>query len=185
MRLPFISRRRAQAKVDLAASGFRVLLDKADEQLMKALTAQYRAEAELREFKRREESPMEVEHTELWSLIDWSLWGSGMGDTFRERLADQFIAGLTPEQHEQALRLIQAWTDIGREPLGRRRYEDQQRRLHRAVRAVAYEREQAEGYRRTIKHLTDRLLDATGNQGEPLLDAARKALDIEVKEDAA
>ncbi|MGW4703735.1 hypothetical protein [Streptomyces sp. NPDC004285] len=56
-------------------------------------------------------------------------------------------------------------------------------RLSRALRAVAYEREQAEGYRRTIKHLTDRLLDATGYQGKPLLDPARQTLGIDVKED--
>ncbi|MFI8278561.1 hypothetical protein ACIGBH_27545 [Streptomyces sp. NPDC085929] len=80
----------------------------------------------------------DIEHPdELWSLIDWSLWGSGMGDTFRTALANRFIRAISPEQHAQALRLIQAWTDSGRAPLGRRRYEDQQARLHRALRACA------------------------------------------------
>ncbi|THA82768.1 hypothetical protein [Streptomyces sp. A0592] len=88
------------------------------------------------EAARAAEAPI-AHSDELWSLIDWSLWGSGMGDTFREALADQFIRAITPQQHEQALRLIQAWTDSGRGPLGRRRYEDQQARLHRALRACA------------------------------------------------
>jgi chromosome segregation ATPase len=77
----------------------------------------------------------DVERSELWSLIDWSLWGAGMGDVFREQLADQFINAISPEQRQTALRLMQAWTDSGREPLGRRRYEDLQSRLHRALRA--------------------------------------------------
>lgn len=59
------------------------------------------------------------------------------------------------------------------------RYES---RIGRLRRAVAYEREQAEGYRRTIRRLTDQLLDATGFQGEPLLPEARRVLDIDVKE---
>lgn len=57
-------------------------------------------------------------------------------------------------------------------------------RIGRLLRAVAYEREQAEGYRRTIKHLTDQLLDATGYQGEPLLPAARTVLGIEDAKEA-
>ncbi|MGW7196624.1 hypothetical protein [Streptomyces chryseus] len=131
--------------------------------------------------------PHAVQHPdELWSLIDWSLWGSGMGDTFRERLADQFLAAITTEQHDQALRLIQAWTDSGHSPLGRRRYEDQQRRLHRALRSVAYWRAQAaaehrEAQRRTaskdhrvIQVLAEQLLTATSGHSP----AARHALGL-------
>ncbi|MFF2522464.1 hypothetical protein [Streptomyces liangshanensis] len=95
---------------------------------------------------------------ELWSLIDWSLWGSGMGDAFRERLADQFLAAITPEQHDTALRLIDAWTNSGRLPLGRRRYEDQQARLHRALHAVARHRADAARERRTVTRLAEQLL---------------------------
>ena len=58
------------------------------------------------------------------------------------------------------------------------RYVDD-RRLGRAVRALAAERAQAAAYRRTIRRLTDQLLDATGNGGEPLLPAARVTLGIE------
>ncbi|MFE2323621.1 hypothetical protein ACFXD5_06805 [Streptomyces sp. NPDC059385] len=104
-----------------------------------------------------------VEHSELWSLIDWSLWGSGMGDTFRETLADQFIAAITPEQHQQALELIRWWTeDRGREPLGRRRYEDQQRRLKRALRACARYRTAAVVDRKCFDELAARYWDALG-----------------------
>ncbi|MEU6758018.1 hypothetical protein [Streptomyces sp. NPDC046685] len=104
-----------------------------------------------------------VEHTKLWSLIDWSLWGSGMGDTFRERLADQFIRAITPEQHAQALELIRWWTeDRGRLPLGRERYEDQQARLHRALRACARYRRQAALDRTCFDELAARYWDALG-----------------------
>jgi hypothetical protein len=107
-----------------------------------------------------------VQHPdELWSLIDWSLWGSGMGDTFREQLADQFIAAITPEQHRQALDLIRWWTeDRGREPLGRRRYEEQQERLHRALRAVARWRAEAAREHRALRFLAEQLLDATSGE---------------------
>ncbi|MGW8357365.1 hypothetical protein [Streptomyces wedmorensis] len=189
MRLPFISRRAHERAVRLAAAAIWHFVEQAEDQTTAELGRRLDAEHALDDVRKElaaakaEPAPVVVEHTELWSLIDWSLWGSGMGDVFREQLADQFIAALTPEQHAQALELIRWWTeDRGREPLGRRRYEDQQRRLHRALRAVAYEREQAEGYRRTIRRLTDQLLDATGYQGEPLLPEARRVLDIDVKE---
>jgi len=182
MRLPFISRRNAEFTKGLVR--IQLAWEEADHAETREVLAetQRRLSAAVAELaaEREPQPPVEVEHTELWSLIDWSLWGSGMGDVFREQLADQFIAALTPEQHAQALELIRWWTeDRGREPLGRRRYEDQQRRLHRALRAVAAEREQAEGYRREIRQLTDRLFDACGYQGEPLLPAARVTLGIE------
>ncbi|MEU0087212.1 hypothetical protein [Streptomyces sp. NPDC006274] len=120
-------------------------------------------------------NPHPVEHPdELWSLIDWSLWGSGMGDVFREQLANQFLAAITPKQHQQALGLIQAWTDSGREPLGRRRYEDQQRRLHRALRAVARWRAESARARRENRLLAEQLLTATSGH----LPADRHALGL-------
>lgn len=61
---------------------------------------------------------------ELWSLLDWTFWGSGMGDLFREALADTMLAALSPEQRAQAEALMQGWHDSGRQPLGRRRYEE-------------------------------------------------------------
>ncbi|MDX3839022.1 hypothetical protein [Streptomyces europaeiscabiei] len=69
----------------------------------------------------QEERP---ERGELWSLLDWTFWGSGMGDVFREPLADAMLAAITPEQLAQAEKLMEAWHASGREPLGRRRYEE-------------------------------------------------------------
>jgi hypothetical protein len=31
---------------------------------------------------------------ELWSLLDWSFWGAGMADVFREPLADVMLAAI-------------------------------------------------------------------------------------------
>ncbi|MCX4540464.1 hypothetical protein [Streptomyces sp. NBC_01565] len=121
-----------------------------------------------------EQVEADIEHPdELWSLIDWSLWGSGMGDTFRNKLANRFIRAITPAQHEQALGLIQAWTDSGRLPLGRRRYEDQQARLHRALRACArYRRDEAALARHAVA-LQQRLDHAVGLDS-PALDAGAR-----------
>jgi hypothetical protein len=176
MRLPFVSRRYAHGAIAVATAGLR-----ADLEATQAELADLRAEAAKREQQAADEQPpAAVEHTELWSLIDWSLWGSGMGDTFREQLADQFIAAITPEQHAQALELIRWWTeDCGREPLGRRRYEDQQRRLHRALRACARYRAQLAIEKRVVRRLGTQLLDAPGYQGKSLFPAARTLLDLD------
>lgn len=61
---------------------------------------------------------------ELWSLLDWTFWGSGMGDVVREALADTMVAAIGPELRAQAESLMQSWHDSGRQPLGRRRYEE-------------------------------------------------------------
>lgn len=190
MRLPFISRHAHERAVRLATAAIWHFVEQAEDQTTAELGRRLDAEYALTDARKElaaataEPAPVVVEHTELWSLIDWSLWGSGMGDVFREQLADQFIAALTPEQHEQALRLMHAWEDAGHWPTGRRGYEDHQRRLRRALRAVAAERAQSAAYRRTIDRLTDQLLDATGYQGKPLLPAARVDLGIDTpKED--
>lgn len=176
MRLPFVSRRYARGAIAVATAGLR-----ADLEATRAELDGVRTEiAKRAQHDDEQPAAVEVEHTELWSLIDWSLWGSGMGDTFREQLADQFITAITPEQHAQALELIRWWTeDRGREPLGRRRYEDQQRRLHRALRACARYRADLAIEKRVIRRLGTQLLDATGYQGEPLLPAARALLDLD------
>ncbi|MCM2394372.1 hypothetical protein [Streptomyces albipurpureus] len=103
-----------------------------------------------------------IEHPdELWSLIDWSLWASGMGDAFREQLADALFSAITPEQHQTALRLIQAWTDSGREPIGRRKYENLRARLSRAVRGADRWRKEAHRQTRSAHVLAEQLLQAT------------------------
>ena len=123
MRLPFISRRRAQAAVDFLAACHRSNLDTV-----------LKAAAEDRATRRKAEF------------------------------------ALAQEQKKQ--RAVASW-----------RYTDD-RRLGRVVRALAAERAQSAAYRRTIRRLTDQLLDATGYQGELLLPAARATLGID-KEDTA
>ncbi|WP_030847448.1 hypothetical protein [Streptomyces griseus] len=120
--------------------------------------------------------PRPIKHPDkLWSLIDWTLWGSGMGDTFREHLADTFIQAITPEDHAQALELIRWWTeDRRREPLGRRRYEDLKRRLHRALANVVRWRTEAHRARREARLLAEQLLNATSGQST----AARQTLGL-------
>ncbi|MFD6421577.1 hypothetical protein [Streptomyces sp. NPDC060198] len=117
-----------------------------------------------------------VEHSdELWSLIDWTLWGSGLGDTFRERLADTFLQAITPDDHAQALELIRWWTeDRGREPLGRRRYEDLNRRLSRALDNVVRWRKAAHDEKAITRRLADQLLSSASGQST----AARRALGL-------
>lgn len=73
---------------------------------------------------------------ELWSLLDWTFWGSGMGDIFREPLADTMLAAITPEQLETAEQLMERWHASGRKPLGRRRYEDLNAELKEAQATV-------------------------------------------------
>ncbi|MGV9756990.1 hypothetical protein ACWDUC_14390 [Streptomyces tricolor] len=47
----------------------------------------------------------EAGHGPLWSLLDWSFWGAGMGDVFREALADRMIAAIPARgvEHAEAL----------------------------------------------------------------------------------
>jgi hypothetical protein len=61
---------------------------------------------------------------ELWRHLDWSFWGTGMADVFREPLAATMLAAITPEQREQANALITRWRDH-REFVGRDKYEAQ------------------------------------------------------------
>jgi len=135
MRLPFISRRRAQAAVDLAVRGVWHLVNEAE-----AATCEAR---------------IEQRHAE--DALSGARKALSQERAKRERLKSYMFRTHT------------------------NRYES---RIGRLRRAVAYEREQAEGYRKTIRQLTDQLLDATGYQGEPLLPEARTVLGIDIKEDA-
>ncbi|MFI7644257.1 hypothetical protein [Nonomuraea sp. NPDC049400] len=38
----------------------------------------------------------------LWSLLDWSFWGAGMADVFREPLADTMLAAIPDNVRKQA-----------------------------------------------------------------------------------
>lgn len=51
------------------------------------------------------------EPSDLWNSLDWMLWGVGMGDTFREPLADKMIAAISDEEFAQAEALIRDWNE--------------------------------------------------------------------------
>jgi hypothetical protein len=51
----------------------------------------------------------ERRETELWQVLDWSLWGNGLGDVLRTAMADAMVDALTDEQREQAEACIKAW----------------------------------------------------------------------------
>ncbi|MFD3646352.1 hypothetical protein ACFWUT_23460 [Streptomyces cyaneofuscatus] len=160
--------RRLRSNEELAADARRDLRDEVEAHLTSIRTALAAEQAAT--------EPRPVKHPdELWSLIDWTLWGSGMGDTFRERLADTFLQAITPEDHAQALELIRWWSeDRGREPLGRRRYEDLKRRLDRALSNVVRWRTEAHRARSEARLPAEHLLNATSGQST----AARKTLGL-------
>ncbi|WP_426404250.1 hypothetical protein ACN9M0_24935 [Streptomyces sp. R-07] len=129
MRLPFISRRRAQAAVDLAVAGVWHLVDEAEKATVEARADQRTAE------------------------------GNAAADREKYRRAVAYVEQAEDGRYENGVRLT------------------------RALRAVARYRAEAAVQRRTIAHLTDQLLDATGYQGEPLLPAARTALGIDPRKE--
>lgn len=51
----------------------------------------------------------EARKTELWQVLDWSLWGNGLADVLRFPMADVMVAALSEEQREQAEACIKAW----------------------------------------------------------------------------
>lgn len=51
----------------------------------------------------------ERRETELWQVLDWSLWGNGLGDVLRFAMADVMVSALSDEQREQAEACIKAW----------------------------------------------------------------------------
>lgn len=53
----------------------------------------------------------ERERAELWRSLDWMLWGVGMGDVFREPLADKMVAALSDAEFDQAQDLIRWWDE--------------------------------------------------------------------------
>lgn len=54
-------------------------------------------------------NPTEARETELWQVLDWSLWGNGLADVLRFPMADVMVAALSEEQREQAEACIKAW----------------------------------------------------------------------------
>jgi len=76
------------------------------------------------------DKPASPVHDELWRHLDWSFWGTGMADEFREPLAEAMLAGITAEQREQANALITRWRDH-REFVGRDKYEAQKAEIEK------------------------------------------------------
>lgn len=59
--------------------------------------------------RRAARQPLETErpaHGKLWSLLDWSFWGAGMGDVFRMPLADAMLAAVPAETIAQAEQIM-------------------------------------------------------------------------------
>ncbi|WP_354643905.1 hypothetical protein [Kitasatospora camelliae] len=79
---------------------------------------------------RAPQAAAEQVHDELWRHLDWSFWGTGMADVFREPLAESMLAGITPEQRQQANELITRWRDH-RKFVGRDTYEAQKAEIER------------------------------------------------------
>jgi hypothetical protein len=130
MRLPFISRRRAQTALRLAEIARHQVAEEADKLLRAERAVRVKAEAGL------------------------------AAERERFRRATAYVEQAEDGRYENGVRLA------------------------RALRAAARYRAEAAIQRRVIDRLTDQLLDATGNQGEPLLSAARTALGIDTKKDA-
>jgi len=113
---------------------------------------------------RRRAAPKPPVHDELWSLLDWSLWGAGMGDVLREPMADAMTGAVTDQQRADALRVMAAWEKSGRTPVGRWRYESQKRRIKRLAAASAGYRAELSAQRTVMARLTEQLFDAVGYQ---------------------
>lgn len=62
------------------------------------------------------------ERGDLWTALDWTLWGVGMADVFREPLADKMITTLTDDEFGQATALIQRWNELRGGPVARNYY---------------------------------------------------------------
>lgn len=125
---------------------------------------------------RRRALPGTPVYDELWSLLDWSMWGAGMGDVLREPLADAMTAAISDRQRADALRIMKWWTeDRGRKPVGRWAYEDEKRRIARLRRACARYRADLAEQRAVVARQGEQLFDAIGYQP-----AERERLDLPV-----
>lgn len=52
---------------------------------------------------------VEPVHDVLWRLIDWCLWGAGVGDELREKAANIMTAVLPAEMRQQIVEIEDAW----------------------------------------------------------------------------
>ncbi len=78
------------------------------------------------------------EHGPLWSLLDWSLWGAGMGDLFREALADRMLAAIPKRGRAHAEALMAEFIERRRiEKTGVTVYQEQRNEVERLRARVA------------------------------------------------
>jgi len=96
-------------------------IDKAAEALHAAITA---AAKSLIGSTPTAAMPGPTERDALWHALDWCLWGVGLGDTFREPLADKMVGALNSAERAQALALIADWRERRGGPNGLAAYAD-------------------------------------------------------------
>jgi hypothetical protein len=82
----------------------------------------------------------------LWSLLDWSFWGAGMADTFREPLASTMLAAVPENVRAQAEAIMADFIERRKiEKTGVTIYQEQSDEVERltcALRAAEDERDQ-------------------------------------------
>ncbi len=82
--------------------------------------------------------PQEPRRGPLWSLLEWSLWGAGMGDVFRLPLADTMLAAVSPETQAQAEQIMADFIERRKiEKTGVTVYQEQRDELERLRSEVA------------------------------------------------
>lgn len=78
----------------------------------------------------------------LWSAIDWTLWGHGVGDELREHAADLMVASLSPDLRKQLTDLFTWWKErrgaLPHEQYAKLRAELEQIRADRQLLAAAH-----------------------------------------------
>ncbi|SFD13151.1 hypothetical protein [Streptomyces aidingensis] len=91
-------------------------------------------------------------HGPLWRLLDWSFWGAGMGDTFREPLADAMLAAIPAETIAQAEAVMAEFIERRQiKKTGVTRYQEQRDELERLRAALAARPDPATALRQAIE----------------------------------
>lgn len=58
-----------------------------------------------------EDTDLRERAADVWSAIDWTLWGHGLGDELRERMADTMLAAVSTQDLNDAVRVFAAWKE--------------------------------------------------------------------------
>lgn len=116
--------------------------------------------------RRAARKPLETEppaHGKLWSLLDWSFWGAGMGDVFRMPLADAMLAAVPPETIAQAEQIMAEFIERRNiEKTGVTVYQEQRDELEQLRARVAELEEQREHRRVRLVAVEADLLEMRG-----------------------